>query len=90
MFCFSLEFNSNEARHKQKNSEYLLQFGLPTLLMPSILLGSLLPFLLPPFTMATIMASMLNNGALLGAIMYAAKSAAQNNEHKIYYNPSYN
>lgn len=76
---------------RTKGHEYLLNFGVPALVMPAVLLGTVLPFVLPALKMATILSGLINKGALLAAIMFAAKSAAQSQEHAktVYYNPGY-
>lgn len=76
-------------KHKHKTTEYLLQLGVPALMMPAILLGTVLPFLLPALKMATIMSTLINNGALLTAAMYVAKQAAFPNEKVYYSSPGY-
>lgn len=76
-------------KNKHKTTEYLLQLGVPALMMPAILLGSVLPFLLPALKMATIMSTLINNGALLTAAMYVAKQAAFSNEKVYYSSPGY-
>lgn len=76
---------------RTKTHEYLINFGVPALVMPAVLMGTILPFVLPALKMATLVSGFINNGALLAAIMYAAKSAAQSQEHgkTVYYNPGY-
>lgn len=72
-----------------KHSSYLLNFGVPALVVPAILMGTVLPFILPMLKMATIVSGLVNHGALLTAVLMAAKSAAVANENKVFYNPGY-
>lgn len=63
---------------KKKNSykTTMLQVAVPILVLPAILLGSLLPFVLPTLKMATILSLFMNNGAFLAAMLYAYASAS--------------
>lgn len=74
-------------RKQKQHSQYLLQFGVPALIMPAIVLGTVLPFVLPMLKMATIVSGLINNGALISAVLYAAKNAALMPENKVFYNP---
>lgn len=76
-------------RKQKQHSQYLLQFGVPALIMPAILMGTVLPFILPMLKMATIVSGLINNGALISAVLYAAKNAALTPENKVFYNPGY-
>ena len=80
---------SNEIARKTKGGDYLLQLGVPALMMPAIFLGAVLPFVLPAIKMAALVSGFINKSALLAAIMYAAKSAMGNDDNKIYYNSGY-
>lgn len=60
----------------------MLQIAVPTMLMPAVLLGSVLPFMLPALKMAAIVSTVINNGALLAAFMYAAKTTAFSNDNE--------
>ncbi|KAJ6640666.1 hypothetical protein Bhyg_05597 [Pseudolycoriella hygida] len=80
---------SNYARARRtKPYEYLVQFGVPAMALPAVLMGTVLPFLLPAIKMATLATGTLNIGALLAAIMYAAKSTAFSNEKSSPYYPA--
>lgn len=78
-------------RAKNRPGDYLLQLGIPAILMPAIMLGSVLPFILPALKFATIFSGMINHAALLSAFAYAAKQAAFSPESikHLYYNPGY-
>ncbi|XP_055696631.1 uncharacterized protein LOC129797819 [Lutzomyia longipalpis] len=70
--------NTNSAVGRKKRPlEYVLNVGLPALLMPMILMGSVLPMALPAFKMATLISGAINKGALIAAIMYLAKNYAE-------------
>ena len=79
------------ARRKNRPGEYLINLAVPALMMPAILVGTVLPFILPALKMATLVSGIINNGALITAIMYAAKSAAlsQDSTKHVYYNQRY-
>ncbi|XP_055324063.1 uncharacterized protein LOC129578868 isoform X2 [Sitodiplosis mosellana] len=79
-------------RAKNRPGDYLLQLGIPAILMPAILMGSVLPFILPALKFATIFSGMINHAALVSAFAYAAKHAAFPGPESIkhlYYNPGY-
>lgn len=63
-------------RKKNRQGEYLLNLAVPALMMPAILVGTVLPFILPALKMAALVSGFVNNAALLAAVMYAAKTAA--------------
>lgn len=87
-FCFYIANADLTMPRKQKeHSQYLLQFGVPALIMPAIIMGTVLPFVLPMLKMATIVSGLINNGALISAVLYAAKNAALMPENKVFYNP---
>lgn len=66
----------------------ILQMAVPVMVMPAILLGSVLPFLLPMLKLATIMSMMLNNSAFIAALIYAARTHANaQEEQQINYPP---
>ncbi|XP_014086197.3 uncharacterized protein [Bactrocera oleae] len=66
----------------------ILQMAVPVMVMPAILLGSVLPFLLPMLKLATIMSMMLNNSAFIAALIYAARTHANaQDEQQISYPP---
>ncbi|XP_055381431.1 uncharacterized protein LOC129612010 [Condylostylus longicornis] len=88
----------DKIRKKNKNKKHnykhtMIQMAVPVLMMPAILLGTFLPFMLPAFKMATIMSALLNKGALLAALLYAARTTALNNDsdiiHYAYNHPGY-
>lgn len=62
-------------QNKKGPGELLLQLGVPAAMMPAILMGTVLPFVLPALKFATIVSGIINHAALLSAIVYAAKSA---------------
>lgn len=78
-------------RAKNRPGDYLLQLGIPAILMPAILMGSVLPFILPALKFATIFSGMINHAALVSAFAYAAKQAAfgPDSIKHLYYNPGY-
>ncbi|KAH8312013.1 hypothetical protein KR044_009045, partial [Drosophila immigrans] len=63
-------------KKKQSYKMTMLQVAVPILVLPIILLGSLLPFVLPTLKMATILSLFMNNGAFLAAMLYAYASAS--------------
>ncbi|TDG44816.1 hypothetical protein AWZ03_008790 [Drosophila navojoa] len=65
----------NKRKKKQSYKTTMLQVAVPILVLPIVLLGSLLPFILPTLKMATIMSLLMNNGAFLAAMLYAYSSA---------------
>ncbi|EDV93153.1 uncharacterized protein LOC6563810 [Drosophila grimshawi] len=66
--------NKRKKKHSYKTT--MMQVAVPILVLPAILLGSLLPFLLPTLKMATILSLFMNNGAFLAAMLYAYSSAS--------------
>lgn len=78
-------------RAKNRPGDYLLQLGIPAILMPAILMGSVLPFILPALKFATIFSGMINHAALVSAFAYAAKHAAfaPDSIKHLYYQPGY-
>lgn len=76
------------ARKKNRPGEYLLNLGVPALMMPAIFVGTLLPFILPALKMAAMFSGFINHAALIAALMYTAKNAAiQVEAHKhLFYN----
>ncbi|XP_031621036.1 uncharacterized protein LOC116339347 [Contarinia nasturtii] len=79
-------------RAKTRPGDYLLQLGIPAVLMPAILMGSVLPFILPALKFATIFSGMINHAALVSAFAFAAKHASFGHPDAIkhlYYNPGY-
>lgn len=70
---------------------YLVHLGVPAFLLPFALIGSFLPMMLPAIKMATIFTGVVNNAALMGALMYLARTAALENEQKntIHYNTGF-
>ncbi|XP_017474767.1 PREDICTED: uncharacterized protein LOC108365287 [Rhagoletis zephyria] len=75
-------------RRKNKKGSYssykntILQMAVPVMVMPAILMGTVLPFLLPMLKMATIMTMMLNNSAFIAALIYAARTHANAQEEQ--------
>lgn len=78
-----------EPRAKKGAGDYLLQLGIPAILMPAILMGSVIPFILPALKFATIFSGMINHAALLSAFAYVAKQTAFSPESikHLYYSP---
>lgn len=76
---------------KNRPGDYLVQLGVPAVLMPAILMGTVIPFILPALKFATIFSGLINHAALLSAIVYAAKNAALTSDvtKHLYYNPGY-
>ncbi|XP_055698095.1 uncharacterized protein LOC129798778 [Phlebotomus papatasi] len=67
--------NTNSTLGRKKRPlEYILNVGIPALMLPVILMGSVLPMALPAFKMATILSGVVNKAALLAAILYFAKN----------------
>lgn len=85
----SLSKNSemSVSRGKNKFGGYMMKLGLPAMMLPMALLGSFLPMMLPALKMATLFTGMMNNTALIAALMYLARTAALEHEQKntIYY-----
>lgn len=83
---------SGRAQKKNRPIEMLLQLGVPVAMMPAILMGTVLPFILPALKFATIFSGLVNHAALISAIVYAAKSSISVPEvpNPIHYNPGYN
>lgn len=79
------------ARRRNRPGEYLLQLGVPAVMLPAILMGTVLPFILPALKFATIISGIINHAALASALVYAAKQAAwgPDSTKHIYFNPGY-
>lgn len=62
--------------------------GVPALALPVIMLGTVIPFVLPALKLATIFSGLINNTALVAAIMYLARNTAieDENKQKVYFN----
>ncbi|XP_067623056.1 uncharacterized protein [Eurosta solidaginis] len=75
-------------RKNKKGSSYssykttILQMAVPVMVMPAILMGTVIPFLLPVLKMATIMSIVLNNSAFIAALIYAARTHANAQEEQ--------
>ncbi|BFF90738.1 uncharacterized protein DMAD_09207 [Drosophila madeirensis] len=72
-------------RRKKKHSSNkltIMQVAVPMLILPVVLLGSLLPFILPALKMATIMSLLMNNGAFMAALLYAARTQFNTHEEQ--------
>lgn len=78
-------------RAKNRPSDYLLQLGVPAVLMPAILMGTVLPFILPAIKFAAIFSGLINHAALMSALAFVAKQTAFSPESikHLYYNPGY-
>ncbi|KFB43331.1 AGAP013445-PA-like protein [Anopheles sinensis] len=76
----------------KKGLKTVLQFSVPLILLPSMLLAGVLPMILPVLKFATIFSSIVNHAALAAAIMYLAKQHAAEQESKqtVYFNAGYN
>lgn len=76
-------------KKKKTNYKYtMLQMAVPVMILPAILMGSFLPFVLPMLKMATIMSLLMNNSAFLAALLYAARTHANaQDEQVISYGP---
>ncbi|KAM7359506.1 uncharacterized protein ACRADG_013157 [Cochliomyia hominivorax] len=61
---------------KDKNSykTTMLQMAVPVMIMPAILMGTFLPFILPVLKMATLTTMIMNNTAFMAALIYAART----------------
>lgn len=79
------------ARRRNRPGELLLQLGVPAVMMPAILMGTVLPFILPALKFATIFSGIINHAALMSALIYTAKHAALGPDatKHIYFNPGY-
>lgn len=87
---FSLKKKKSLKIGRGKNKhQYLIELGLPALFMPVVLLGSFIPMMLPAIKMATLFSGAINNAALVGALMYLARTAALENEQQntVFYTP---
>lgn len=74
--------------HHKDYKQTVIQMAVPVLMMPAILLGTFLPFMLPALKMATIMSVIVNNAALIAALMHAARTHVMNQETEIvHYSP---
>lgn len=78
-------------RAKKRPAEMVMQMGMPAVLMPVILMGTILPFILPAIKFATIFSGLINHAALISALAYVAKQTAFSAESikHLYYNPGY-
>ncbi|XP_061399850.1 uncharacterized protein LOC133335556 [Musca vetustissima] len=52
----------------------ILQMAVPVMMMPAILMGTFLPFILPVLKMATLTTMIMNNTAFMAALIYAART----------------
>ncbi|KAI8123107.1 hypothetical protein FF38_11719 [Lucilia cuprina] len=52
----------------------VLQMAVPVMIMPAILMGTFLPFILPVLKMATLTTMIMNNTAFMAALIYAART----------------
>lgn len=75
-FFFQIANAVEFARKKNRPGEYLLNLGVPALMMPAIFVGTFLPFILPALKMAAMFSGFINHAALLAALAYTAKNAA--------------
>ncbi|XP_021694418.1 uncharacterized protein LOC110674672 [Aedes aegypti] len=82
----------NKNKGTRKVMKHLLRFGVPAVLLPSMLLAGVLPMMLPVLKFATVFTSLVNHAALAAAVMYLAKQHAQEQEEKqtVYFNAGYN
>ncbi|XP_073818690.1 uncharacterized protein [Musca autumnalis] len=82
----SLEDDEGDGKSKHKNPKKkikkdkhsykttILQMAVPVMIMPAILLGTFLPFILPVLKMATLTTMIMNNTAFMAALIYAART----------------
>ncbi|XP_055587158.1 uncharacterized protein LOC129739686 [Uranotaenia lowii] len=79
-------------RGTKKIYRHLIRLGVPAVLLPSVLLASVLPMMMPVIKFATFWTSVVNHAALAAAVMYLAKQHAQEQEEKqtVYFNAGYN
>lgn len=66
-------------QNSKKGSTYkeaVIQLAVPAMIMPVVLMGTFLPFVLPVLKMATIMSTIVNNSAFIAALIYAARTHA--------------
>ncbi|XP_058454275.1 uncharacterized protein LOC131432147 [Malaya genurostris] len=85
----------NDKKNKRGNKKimkHIMQLGVPVVLLPSMLLASVMPMMLPVLKFATFFTSFVNHAALAASIMYLAKQHAQEQEEKqtVYFNAGYN
>ncbi|KAL1397643.1 hypothetical protein pipiens_009607 [Culex pipiens pipiens] len=82
----------HENRDKRKATKHLLQLGVPIVLLPTMLLASVMPMMIPVLKFATFFTSFVNHAALAAAVMYLARQHAQEQEEKqtVYFNAGYN
>ncbi|XP_055526043.1 uncharacterized protein LOC129718877 [Wyeomyia smithii] len=104
-FSIKKQFSSEEGRGRDGDREkdkdkrgnkklvkHLIRFGVPVVLLPSMLLASVMPMMLPALKFATFFTTFVNHAALAAAVMYLAKQHAQEQEEKqtVYFNAGYN
>ncbi|XP_013103277.1 uncharacterized protein LOC106084252 [Stomoxys calcitrans] len=83
----SLEDDDIDGKSKIKGSKHkkikkdkisykstILQMAVPVMMMPAILMGTFLPFILPVLKMATLTTMIMNNTAFMAALIYAART----------------
>ncbi|XP_037944097.1 uncharacterized protein LOC119676900 [Teleopsis dalmanni] len=69
-------------KKKRTLKKTILQLAVPVMIMPAILMGSFLPFILPVLKMATIMTLLLNNSAFIAALIYAARTHVNSHDEQ--------
>ncbi|KAL9700697.1 hypothetical protein quinque_004138 [Culex quinquefasciatus] len=69
-----------------------VMLGVPIVLLPTMLLASVMPMMIPVLKFATFFTSFVNHAALAAAVMYLARQHAQEQEEKqtVYFNAGYN
>ncbi|XP_047509176.1 uncharacterized protein LOC125052400 [Pieris napi] len=85
--------NANTGRTSTKKMTKTFYQALPFLILPGIVMSAILPFFLPTLTMATVATVMLNNMALVGAVLMLLRNNAFNDRNYpkkvIYLNAGY-
>lgn len=75
MINFSIIKLGRSGRRKKDDLDTLIKLGLSGYMMPIVMVGSVFPFIFPVLKTAAIMSTVLNKAALIGALMYLAKTA---------------
>ncbi|XP_075150022.1 uncharacterized protein LOC142224103 [Haematobia irritans] len=66
--------NKKIKKDKHSYKSTILQMAVPVMMMPAILMGTFLPFILPVLKMATLTTMIMNNTAFMAALIYAART----------------
>ncbi|XP_037899319.1 uncharacterized protein LOC119643894 [Glossina fuscipes] len=83
-----LKLTLKKLKKKSSFKHAILQMALPVMLLPAILMGTFLPFILPTLKLATFTSMILNNAAFVAALIYAARTQVnlQDDQQHINYN----